>query len=66
VEDTSKNFYTPEGFERTVRTALETADDYVWIYTETPKWWTEQGGPQKLPAAYDAALRRAAAGRPPK
>jgi hypothetical protein len=60
VNDPSKNFYTPEAFERSVRTALETADDYVWIYTETPKWWSEQGGPQKLPPAYDAALRRAA------
>src|SRR5947208_5347482 len=60
VADPGKNFYTPQAFERTVKTALETADDYVWIYTETPRWWTAEGGPQKLPGAYDAALRRAA------
>jgi hypothetical protein len=60
VEDVSKNFYTPEGFEKSVATALKTADEYVWIYTETPKWWTAAGKPDKLPAAYDAALRRAA------
>jgi hypothetical protein len=60
VEDPKKNFYSPEAFERTARKALETADDYVWIYSETPRWWTAEGGPQKLPATYDAALRRAA------
>jgi len=60
ARDTSKNFYTPEQFERTVAAALETADEYVWIYTETPKWWSAEGVPVKLPEAYDAALRRAA------
>jgi hypothetical protein len=61
TEDPAKNFYTPPAFEQTVRTALQTADDYVWIYTETPRWWSAEGGPQKLPDVYDAALRRAAA-----
>ncbi|HEY7116214.1 MAG TPA: hypothetical protein VH475_06500 [Tepidisphaeraceae bacterium] len=60
VDDPSKNFYTPEAFEKTVRAALETSDEYVWIYTETPKWWSDQGKPVKLPAVYEAALRRAA------
>jgi hypothetical protein len=56
--DPSKNFYTPEAFEKTVRTALQTADEYVWIYTEQPRWWTAKGKTEKLPAAYDQALRR--------
>jgi len=42
-----------------VRKALDTSDEYVWIYTEKPRWWSEAGGPVNLPAAYDAALRRA-------
>jgi len=59
VEHFDKNFYTPESFEKSVRTALDTADEYVWIYTESPKWWTEEGKPSKLPKAYDEAVRRA-------
>jgi hypothetical protein len=62
-QDVSKNYYTPEGFEKTVSTALKTADEYVWIYTETPRWWSAEGKTVKLPVAYDAALRRAAAER---
>jgi hypothetical protein len=57
--DPSKNYFTPESFESSVRAALERSDEFVWIYTETPRWWTPAGGPTKLPAEYDAALRRA-------
>ena len=49
---------TPEAFQSSVREALQQADEYVWIYTETPRWWSEKG-PVKLPAAYDQALRQA-------
>jgi len=31
----------------------------VWIYSETPRWWSPEGKPIKLPQAYDAAVRRA-------
>jgi hypothetical protein len=60
TEDFSRNSFTPKAFEASVRTALQTADDYVWIYTETPRWWTAEGKPAKLPKPYDDALRRAA------
>jgi hypothetical protein len=65
VEDVTKNFYTPEALEASVRRALEVADEYVWVYTETPRWWSAEGRPAKLPAAYDAALRRARRGVTP-
>jgi hypothetical protein len=42
-----------------VRKALAMADDYVWIYGEAPRWWTPEGKPKDLPAAYDRALRTA-------
>jgi len=59
-KDFSKNHFTPQQFEASLRKALATADDYVWIYTETPRWWTAAGGrPEKLPAEYDQAVRRA-------
>ncbi len=59
LEDVSKNYFTPEAFEASVREALRVADDYVWIYSETPRWWSSEGKPVKLPQAYDKALRRA-------
>jgi hypothetical protein len=57
--DASKNHFTPQQFEQSVRKALATTDAYVWIYTERAKWWDAEGKPEKLPAAYDQALRRA-------
>jgi hypothetical protein len=58
-DDPSKNYFTPEGFEESLRRALARSDAYVWIYTETPRWWTEQGMRIKLPHAYEAAIQRA-------
>ena len=59
VEQVAQNYFTPETFESSARAALNTADEYVWIYTETPRWWSKEGGPVKLPAAYAEALRKA-------
>jgi hypothetical protein len=58
-EDVTRNPHTPEAFEQVTSYALEAADEYVWIYTETPRWWSQEGGPVKLPEAYDRALRAA-------
>jgi hypothetical protein len=59
VEQPSKNYFTPETFENSVRAALERSDEFVWIYTETPRWWTPEGKSIKLPQAYEQALRNA-------
>ncbi|HLK59841.1 MAG TPA: hypothetical protein VKU00_24985 [Chthonomonadaceae bacterium] len=58
-QDPAKNPHTPLTFERCVFDALQSADDYVWIYSETPRWWTDAGGPSKLSPAYAQALRNA-------
>ena len=55
VDDFSKNHFTPEAFQASVRLALETSDQYVWIYTEQPRWWTNE----KLPQAYIEAVKAA-------
>jgi hypothetical protein len=60
--DFSKNHFTPTQFEASVRKALETSDEYVWIYSETPRWWSNEGTSVKLPPAYDEAIRRARKG----
>jgi hypothetical protein len=59
LDDPHTNYFTPETFEASVKEALDVADEYVWIYTETPRWWSATGGPVKLPEAYAAALRKA-------
>jgi hypothetical protein len=58
--DFTKNHFTPDAFERSLRHALEQTDEYVWVYTEKPKWWSAEGKPLDLPEAYSAAVRRAA------
>jgi hypothetical protein len=55
VTDFSRNHFTPAQFEASVRSALAASDGYVWIYSEQPRWWTNE----RLPTAYVEALRRA-------
>ncbi|OGB96112.1 MAG: hypothetical protein A2Z31_06585 [candidate division NC10 bacterium RBG_16_65_8] len=57
--DGSANYYTPADFEASVRAALAVADEYVWIYTQAPRWWSPAGTPVDLPDGYADALRRA-------
>lgn len=58
--DSSKNYFSPAQFQASVSKAIATADEYVWIYTETPRWWSKTDGkPEELPTAYDHAVRTA-------
>jgi hypothetical protein len=59
TRDPGKNYFSPSGFEASLRAALEQSDEYVWIYTETPRWWSEKGESVALPPAYGDAIRRA-------
>jgi hypothetical protein len=59
TEDVSKNYFTPATFEASASEALRAADEYVWIYSETPRWWSADGKAVKLPADYELALRKA-------
>jgi hypothetical protein len=49
------NYFPPTLFQACVAKALRTSDEYVWIYTQKPRWWN--GTPPSV--AYDKALRRA-------
>jgi hypothetical protein len=60
VEHPERNPHPPAKFEGVVRNALKYADEYVWVYSEVPWWWTDKGVSSKLPAAYGEAIRRAA------
>lgn len=57
VADFSKNYFSPAEFESAIRSALEVSDGYVWIYSERPKWWTNE----MLPKEYVEALAKARA-----
>ncbi|MCE9556330.1 MAG: hypothetical protein K8T91_23520 [Planctomycetes bacterium] len=57
LTDFSKNHFSPAQFESAVRSALVVSDGYVWIYTEQPRWWTDE----RLPQDYVEALTRARA-----
>lgn len=59
AEDPAKNYFTPEAFTISAREALRQSDEYVWIYSQTPRWWSAAGTTVKLPAAYETALRAA-------
>jgi hypothetical protein len=61
AEDFSKNYYTPAQLQASLRQALEVADQYVWLYSETPRWWTDSGPPTNLPPAYIEAVRQSKA-----
>ena len=54
-QDFAKNWFTPEEFAYSLSCALDVSDRYVWIYTETPRWWTND----KVPEAYKQALFQA-------
>jgi hypothetical protein len=56
--DPERNHFTPEGFERSLCSALQETDQYVWVYNETPRWWSTPGGANPVPAPYVTALRR--------
>ncbi len=60
-QDVTKNYFSPAELEASVGKALAVADEYVWIYSETPRWWSPEGRSVKVPGEYDAALRRAGA-----
>jgi hypothetical protein len=59
TRDPGKNYFSPDGIETALRAALEQSDEYVWLYTETPRWWSETGRSVALPPAYVEAVRRA-------
>lgn len=53
------NYFSPDRFHDTLRAALQWSDEYVWIYSEKPRWWTSEGKPVELPDAYVESIRKA-------
>ena len=59
TKDLAKNPRSPKLLEELTRKALSETNEYVWVYSETPRWWSASGKSEKLPLAYDTALRNA-------
>ncbi len=55
LDEFEKNYFTPDAFRTSVSAALETSDEYVWIYSENPDWWSKKN----LPPDYVKALGQA-------
>ena len=59
AEEPERNYFPPGLFSRVLTEALEAADEYVWVYSETPRWWDAQGAFRQLPSTYVETVRRA-------
>lgn len=55
--DLERNHFSPHRLESSLRTAIEQSDEYVWIYTEKPRWWSEKGSVD-LPKPYVDKIRQ--------
>jgi hypothetical protein len=51
----------PERLELAVVAVLRASDEYVRIYSETPRWWGSTKPEARVPDAYVLALSRAMA-----
>ncbi len=55
--DSERNHFSPARLESSLRAAIEQSDEYVWLYTEKPRWWSEKGSVD-LPASYVDTIRQ--------
>jgi len=65
TDDPDANYRPPEALRKTLQQAFSKVDEYVWLYGEQPRWWTDSGKRSKLPDAYVQAVRDARKGYAP-
>lgn len=58
-EDPSKNFLSPERFERNLVWSIRASDRYTWVYHHSSNWWTDQEKKPYPPEGYRQALLNA-------
>jgi hypothetical protein len=44
--DFTKNYFPPDQLRQSLALALQESDGYVWVYTQTLRWWNELNAPQ--------------------
>lgn len=60
--DTAKpgrNYFPPDTFATALLGAVEATDEYVWIYSEKPRWWDTDTLYRGIPRSYLNAVKRA-------
>ena len=55
--DPGMNYFAPQAFAEALRAAWVLADEYVWIYGETPRWWGRSDPKKTVPETYDRLIR---------
>lgn len=55
--DLAHNYFPPDKFAASVQYAMNASDEYVWIYSERPRWWNHSKIEERVPPAYVEALR---------
>ena len=58
-QDFSNNFFSPEALTASAKAALKVSDEFVWIYSESPRWWAPAGSTNAVPRGYAEAIRQA-------
>lgn len=58
----TNNHRDPETTRAVLRRMIEDSDEYTWLYSQQPRWWSPEGGRQNLPQAYVKAVLDARAG----
>jgi hypothetical protein len=56
--DPDANYFSPARLETSLRAGLEQSDEFVWIYSEKPRWWSDTGATVDLSPAYTETVRR--------
>jgi hypothetical protein len=59
VVSPDSNYRPPAQLESIVRSALRASDEYVWLYSERPRWWSDERTTKDLPEAYVKAMWKA-------
>ncbi|WGJ16195.1 hypothetical protein QEV83_08120 [Methylocapsa sp. D3K7] len=54
-DDSTRNYFNPNEFKSSVGGALQTSDEYVWIYSQSANWWRGKN----IPGAYIDAIKEA-------
>jgi hypothetical protein len=59
LKSLKKNYRDPALTRTVLRRMIQDADEYVWVYTEQPRWWSAQGGRVRMPREYVKAVQDA-------
>jgi hypothetical protein len=57
-DEPHRNYFKPDTLQQALDAAFDEADEYVWLYSQKPRWWSAEGVTKQLPTSYVEAVRR--------